>query len=194
MVRKSVLLVLLSLIITSCTSIPFYSFNYPLTTEVISSADNTLQSRLPTGWFNSKDTSLTPQFQFWLIKEDYSGTITLQEIKVDAVTDRRIKKDGLLLLAEISLKFKQEAVDRFLITKPIETFTINSQNYCGFEYYINSTSRRVRVVLFQLGNRYFETEATPLSGVWYEKDLSTLYQTLHSFLNSLQVKTLSYIP
>lgn len=184
MVRKVVLLVLISLILAACASVPYYSFDYPLTTEVVVSTDKTIQSRIPLGWFVSTDTSLTPQFLFWLIKEDYSSTIALQEIKVDHFTDQRVKQEGLKLIAEISQSFKKESVDKFLLTKPIEIFTINAKNYCGYEYYSNSG--RVRVIVLQIGNRYFEVEAIPLAGIWYEKDLKTLYNALHAFVNALQ--------
>jgi hypothetical protein len=190
-IRKVVLLFLVSLLLAACASVPYYSFDYPLTTEVIISTDKTIQSRVPLGWFASKDTSLTPQFLFWLIKDDYSSSIALQEIKVDRFTEQRIKKEGLKLFAEISQSFKKESVDKFLMTKPIEVFTINSKNYCGYEYYSNDRSSRVRVILLQIGSRYFEVEATPLSGVWYEKDLKGLYSALHAFANALQMRVSS---
>ena len=191
MIRKVVLLFLISLILAACASVPYYSFDYPLTTEVIISSDKTIQSRIPLGWFTSKDTSLTPQFLFWLIKDDYSSSIALQEIKVDRFTEQRIKKEGLKLFAEISQSFKKESVEKFSLTMPIEIFTINSKNYCGYEYYSNDRSGRVRVILLQIGNRYFEVEATPLSGVWYEKDLKGLYNALHAFANALQMRVSS---
>jgi hypothetical protein len=187
-VRKVVFLVLISLILAACASVPYYSFDYPLTTEVVISTDKTIQSRIPLGWFVSKDTSLTPQFLFWLIKEDYSSTIVLQEIKVDHFTEQRIKKEGLKLFAEISQAFKNESVDKFSLTMPIEIFTINSKNYCGYEYYSNDRSGRVRVILMQIGNKYFEVEAIPLAGIWYEKDLKALYNALHAFVNALQTQ------
>ena len=186
MVRKVVLLAITSLILSACASVPYYSFDYPLTNEVVISTDKTLQSRVPLGWFASKAPSLTPQFLFWLIKEDYSGTIALQEIKVDRFTEQQIKNEGLKLFAEISQSFKRESVDGFFLTKPIEIFTINSKNYCGYEYYSKSYNGRVRVIVLQIGNKYFEVEAIPLSGVWYEKDLKALYNALHAFVNALQ--------
>lgn len=184
-IRKFLLFSFVTVLFFSCAGVPFYTSVHPLATEVVKSADGTIQSRIPLGWFASNDPSLAPQYLFWLIKDDYSGTITLQEVKVDRATGRRINKEGLNLLAEISMAFKKESTDKFLQTKPIELFTINTNSYSGFEYYSDGTSRRIRVVVFKMGNRYFEATAMPLSGVWYEKDLRGLLNALHSFLNSL---------
>jgi hypothetical protein len=184
-IRKFLLFSFVTVLFFSCAGVPFYTSDHPLATEVVKSADGSVQSRIPLGWFASNDPSLAPQYLFWLIKDDYSGTITLQEVKVDRATGQRINKEGLNLLAEISMAFKKESTDKFLQTKPIELFTINTNSYSGFEYYSDGTSRRIRVVVFKMGNRYFEATAMPLSGVWYEKDLRALLNALHSFLNSL---------
>lgn len=185
MIRKFLLFSFVTVLFFSCASVPFYTSDHPLSTEVVKSTDGTIQSRIPLGWFASNDPSLAPQYLFWLIKDDYSGTITLQEIKVDGATEQRIKKEGLKLLAEISMAFKKESTDRFLLTKPVELFTINTNSYSGFDYYSNSTISRTRVVVFKMGSRYFEATAMPLTGVWYEKDLRGLLNALHTFLNSI---------
>ncbi|MDP2208635.1 MAG: hypothetical protein Q8K98_07655 [Bacteroidota bacterium] len=184
MIQKVVTLFLLAILFSFCAGTPYYSYNYPLTSELVNSSDNSLNSLLPSGWFASNDNSHTKIFLFWLIKDDYSGSITLQEIHVDNSTRGRITKEGLKLLGEISNGFKKESADDYYLSKEPELFIMNGKQYCGYEYYADNTSKRVRVVLFQIGEKFYECSAIPLTGVWFDKDLREMYNAMHAFINS----------
>lgn len=121
---------------------------------------------------------------FWLIKDDYSGSITLQEIQLDSSTRSRIKKDGLQLLCEISNSFKKESADDYYLSREPELFIMNEKQYCGYEYYFDNTSKRIRVVIFQVGEKFYECSAIPLTGVWFDKDLREMYNAMHAFINT----------
>ncbi|MDI6804336.1 MAG: hypothetical protein QME58_10905 [Bacteroidota bacterium] len=184
MIQKVFTLFLLAILFSFCAGTPYYSFNYPLTSELVNSSDGSLNALLPSGWFASNDNSHTKIFLFWLIKDDYSGSILLQEIQVDNSTRSRIKKEDIKLLAEISNGFKKESADDYYLSKEPELFIMNERQYCGYEYYSDNTSKRVRVVLFQIGEKFYECSAIPLTGVWFDKDLREMYNAMHAFINS----------
>ncbi len=184
MIQKVFTLFLLSILFSFCASAPYYSYNYPLTSELVYSSDKSLNALLPYGWFATNNNSNAKLFLFWLIKEDYSGSITLQEIYLDTSIQGRIKSDGLKLLAEISNGFKKESSDDYFLSKEPELFMMNGKEYWAYEYYADNTSKRIRVIVFQIGEKFYECSAVPLTGVWFEKDLKEMYEAMHAFVNS----------
>lgn len=187
MIQKYFPCLLLSFFFISCAGVPNYSYDFPLSLENIISTDKTLQARTPSGWFVPTDTSLSRKFLFLLISESYTSTISLQEIKVDRATESRINEEGLKFLTEISLAFKKASAPSYFFNTKAQIFSIDSQEYCGYEYYDDKLSNRTRVVVFRINNKFFECSATPISGPWYETDLKKLYTAMHAFLKSLQV-------
>lgn len=187
MIQKYFPFLLLSFFFVSCASVPKYSYDFLLSSEKIISIDKTLQARTPSGWFVPADTSLSRKFLFLLISERYTSTISLQEIKVDRATESRINDEGLRFLTEISLAFKKASAPSYFFSTKAQIFSIDNQEYCGYEYYDDKLSNRTRVVVFRINKKFFECSATPISGPWYETDLKKLYTAMHAFLKSLQV-------
>ncbi len=187
MIQKYFPCLLLPFIFVSCAGIPKYSSDFPLSSEKIISIDKTLQAQIPFGWFVPIDTLLSQKLLFFIVSENYTSTISLQEIIVDSGTENRINNEGIKLLAAISSVFKKASAPSYFFCTKEQIFSINSQEYCGYEYYDDKLSNRTRVVVFRIGNKFFECSATPISGPWYETDLKKLYTAMHAFLKSLQV-------
>lgn len=177
------LLILFSL---SCTSSYHYSYNYPLSSELIISKDSSLSGFLPVGWFPPNNNSHPGNYIFWLVKDDYDCAIVLEKIILDSATITKVKRDGLLLIANLSLEFKKVSSQDFELSRKPETFRMDGKSYCAYEYYSDWTSRKIRVILFELNGDYYECSAIPLSGVWFEKDLNILFSAAQTFVFSLK--------
>ncbi len=184
MLKKSYyfLIILISL---SCTSSFHYSYDYPLSSELIISKDSTLSAFLPKGWFPPNDNYQNPNYIFWLVKEDYNCAIILEKIYLDSVTSSKVQNQGLELIANISLELKKVSSKDFELSRTPVIFKMGEEHYCAYEYYPDWTSRKIRVIVFKLNGDYYECSAIPLSGVWYEKDLKELYSAAQTFVYSL---------
>lgn len=173
------------LISLSCTSSFHYSYEYPLSSELIVSKDSSLIAFLPKGWFPPNDNCQSPSYIFWLIKDDYNCAIVLEKIILDSATSLKVKKDGLSLIANISLELKKVSSRDFELSRKPEIFKMDEKDYCAFEYYSDWTSKKIRVIIFELNGDYYECSAIPLSGVWFEKDLMELYSAAQAFVVSI---------
>lgn len=182
---KIIIFLILPFIVVSCAS-TYYSIYFPLSEDYFNSSDNNLRAKIPNGWFISEEKNFNPNLLFYIINEDYTATIFIQELKLDRVTENRVLKGNFELLAELSMALKQESSEKFSIYKDIHTFKTNNKIYSGYEYYFDTSRRRFRTVVFHVGNRFYECTASPQEGVWFEKDLSLVFSAMHSFITSVQ--------
>ncbi len=90
---------ILAFLAAACASSLPYSADYPLTDATLTSRDGVLTGRIPLGWFSSTEDSLAEALTAWLIKEDYSAILIVKEIRLDDLASRRVRKEGLRLLA-----------------------------------------------------------------------------------------------
>lgn len=173
------------ILLTGCVSSYHYKYNHPLSSEFVTSKDGKLIAFIPKGWFAPNDSSQISNYIFLLIKNDYSCSITLEKIFIDGKSRTLIEQKGLELLAQISLELRKETSKDFVLSRKPEFFQMNNKNYCAYEYYSDWTSKKIRVIVFELNGDYYECSAIPLNGVWLEKDLIELYTAAQTFLHSL---------
>lgn len=173
------------IVFVSCVSSYHYSYDYPLSSEYVTAKDGTLSAFIPQGWFVPNDNAQSPNYLFWLLKEDYTSAIVLEEIFLDNTTVKRIENEGLYLIANISLTFKANTSQDFKLSRKPEIFKMGNKDYCAYEYFADWASKKVRVILFELNGRYYECSAIPLSGVWFEKNLKELYSAAQTFVFSI---------
>ncbi len=182
---KNLFYFILFIFFFACTASFHYSYDYPLSSEYVSTKDGSLSAFIPQGWFVPNDNAQSPNYLFWLLKEDYSSSIIVEEIILDSATVMKIQQGGLILVANISLAFKSEISQDFKLSRKPEIFKMGNKNYCAYEYFSDWTSKKIRVIIFEINNRYYECSAVPLSGVWYEKDLTELYSAAQTFVFSI---------
>lgn len=173
---------LLSLLIASCAGTLPYATDYPLTTEAFLSRDGILGGRLPRGWVYSSEDTLAPALLAWLVKEDFSAALTLQELHLDGLSSRQVESEGLELLARMSLQLQPDPT-AVRLTLPPKEFKMTGRKFCGYE--VISGGQRKRVIVFAARGRYFECRATPLKGVWTDEQLSGLFAAQQVLLSSL---------
>jgi hypothetical protein len=181
-VKRRVGFILLACIVASCISSLPYSTDYPLTEETFHSRDRIFDGRIPQGWFCSSEDSLAPALIVWLLKEDYSASINIQELRLDQLTAKRVEKEGIKLLAELSLATRQDSVkEKF--TDSLKEFKIRGKEFCSYE--IKENGNRTRVVVFSAKGKFYECVALTLKGTWQLQEISRLFTIQQSILASL---------
>jgi len=156
--------------------------DYPLSSETFRSRDGLFTGRVPQGWVFSSEDTLAPALAAWLVRDDFSAALALEEIHLDQLSSRRVDKEGLILLAQMSLMFQQGSSAAEFTVSPKE-FKIRGREFCGYE--IGAGGEQKRIVVFVSGGKFYECKAVPLKGSWSGEDLIRLFSAQQVLLSSL---------
>ena len=117
--------------------------------------------RCPKGWIETMDLKNAPQIALWLVKEDYSASISFTPIAMDPALYATLKKDGLRSVAKVSLNLKKGySQDSLRVIQETEYFRLNTRDFAAYEYSAGGTDV-VRVVVFDTGSRFMECAVLP---------------------------------
>jgi hypothetical protein len=159
-----------------------YSFDYPLTNETAKSKTSKLSVKMPSGWYTADDNE-NNFIELWLVKNDYSATLSFIPLNMDQETLKEdTGKSELETAISTSKTFKKAKYSSTLkaITNE-EIFTIDTNQYGAYEY-TDSQNRLVRVVVLKYNNRYYELTALPVKN----QDAQELYKIQNSILSTLK--------
>lgn len=174
---------LLTLLVWGCRAHLSYINDYPMSTTTFVTNDGMVRGSVPEGWFVSHEDTLVPTLTAWLVKNDFSASISFRELSVDPVTGRDIQKKGLELLARLSMRFHETAGTKSVPPPHPNTFELMNNRFC--EYEIGGPDSRSRIVVFSARGRYYECEAQSAKGGWSENDLHQLFRIQQSVVASL---------
>jgi hypothetical protein len=147
---------LLSLAAFACASRPPDAPGYPLSDEIVRTVDGALLARVPRGW-TSAGGEVPPGVAAVLVSDDRSALIVLRELSLDVVTGERVRREGLGLLARLSLAFRADSA-RPAPNVPVTEYRLGQTDVCAFELIVGSAWKSVVVAGF--GGRYYECEAS----------------------------------
>lgn len=174
---------LFALLLVSCATKLPYSFNYPLTEQTFFSRDGTFFGLVPQGWFASSVDTLAPALLVWLVKEDFSAVLTVRELHMDRLSTKRIQKDGLQLLANISMAAHEGESSKPPSGHSPAEYSMKGKTYCSYEVSENNVQKRI--VVFSGKGKYFECEAIPIKGNWFPENVTELFTAQQAMLASL---------
>ena len=169
----------LAVVLASCAASVPYSTEYPLTTSVFRSRDGAFSGRIPTGWFSSTEDTLAPALTAWLIREDYTATLTIRQLHLDRLSETRVKDDGLTLLASLNAAFDVHTAKM----REVKEYKIEGRKFCGYEF--GPTESPGRAVVFAAGSKYYSCTAQRVKGNWSKADYNMLFSAQESVLRSL---------
>jgi hypothetical protein len=182
-VKQRLSFILLSVVVASCAASLPYSIDYPLTQEVFHSRDHDFSGQVPLGWFSSSLDTLPTIIKVWLLKEDLSASFHIEELRLDQLSSKQVEKEGVKLLAKLSLAFQQDnAQNTRLLAEPKE-FKIHGREFCGYE--LNSNGERNRIVVFSIHGKHYECVAASVKGRWSAQDFNRLFTAQQTLLSSL---------
>ncbi len=160
-----------------------YVNDYPMSSTTFTTRDGALRGLIPQGWFRSHEDTLTPTLDAWLVKNDFSASISLRILSVDPFTLQIIRKEGLEFLAKLSMKFHGTADAKAVTFSEPNVFEFKENKYCEYELF--APDRHERIIVFAAGEKYFECEARAAKGGWSEADVRQLFRTQQSVIASL---------
>ena len=169
-------------IVQSCSSglSSLYDSNYTLTNETAKAKTSLLSVKVPQGWFTAEDNE-NKLIDLWLVKDDYSATLNFVSLNLDSLTLKEIQSDEIKSVVEFSKAFKKakygKALGSFVNQ---ETFEINKKKFSAYEY-SDDAKRKIRVVVFKSGNKFYELTAIPVK----TQNPQELYKIQNSVLSSI---------
>lgn len=143
------------LMLSSCSSsIPQSNRPAPVAKKNVPSA--IAKPLLPEGWADITSRSKQPQIIQWIVNREYSATMVLRELQTDSSTSRMLMKEGLNVVAEISLRNKVSKDDADLRVTRVPAMTEGKRRISTYVYTERGLLRRVAV--FMKRERFMELE------------------------------------
>jgi hypothetical protein len=163
-----------------------YAATTELSREFVSTADGNLRVLRPQGWVRTSDPKNAPSVLLWMVREDYSASLTFSAIKMDPGLYQTLRGERLDAVAKISLSLKERnADDSVTIVQPVELFKIGGRICAGYEYRIAAMAPVIRVVVFDTGSRFMECALYPASEAVTPEENRKLFELQQSVLASM---------
>lgn len=184
------ILIISSLIISSCAhttgSRLYTETDYPLGQDSAFSASSPLALRIPNGWTASEDKECSC-IDLWLIRSDFSATITLFQLNTGSILQQHPGEDTLNVILSFSKDLRKAKLgEKFKTVQEDEFFILNSRQYGAYEYE-GDEGLPVRVVVFRYFDRFFELAAVPSGSVGKRPvDPKELFKVQQSLIASLK--------
>jgi len=161
---KIFLLLIIVFVFYSCGSSPSnYIALQQLSDNTAFSKTSKLYVKLPKGWFVAEENDCNCT-ELWIVKHDYSESITFKKINVDEETKKNISENKIQLIAGYNKIFLQtkfgKANIEFIDEKPFE---LNGNLFSAYTYK-NPSEQIIRVVVFKHDDNIMESEAVSKNG------------------------------
>ena len=179
---KKISIALIGLIMFSCggSSASVYKSAIQLTKENVHSKISGINVNLPLNWFAADDNECNCT-DIWLVKNDYSNSISIRKINTDAKTLDDIIKQGIGYAVYLSKMFVKSKLginyDNF---SGEETYNLNGRLLSSYQYN-NKVGNKIRVVVFEYEGKFYECEAVSING----KNLDELFCTQNAVMVSI---------
>ncbi|MBR9977517.1 MAG: hypothetical protein KFH87_05465 [Bacteroidetes bacterium] len=141
-----------------------YAANATMTREPVATDDGRLRVLRPDGWMRTADPKNAPSILLWLVREDYSASISFAPINMDPTLYQTLRDEGIAAVASVSLRLKdRHAEDSISVVQPIELFKVGGRICAAYEYRLAAADPVIRVVVFDTGTRFLECVLFPSS-------------------------------
>lgn len=165
-----------------------YAPSADMSATVVQTAVGDVVARCPNGWMETMDLKNAPQIVLWLVKEDYSASISFTPIAMDPALYTTLKKDGLRSVAKVSLNLKKDyAQDSLKVIQETEYFRLNNRDFAAYEYSAGG-SDVVRVVVFDTGSRFMECAVLPATSPRGAEEIHRDFVVQQSVLASMVLR------
>jgi hypothetical protein len=172
------------LTLTGCGggSASMYNSDYPLTNEIVKSKTSNLTVKIPAGWFAADDNECNC-IDLWLIKNDYSATLSFISLNVDStVIKEESGKSEIETVLSISKTFKKAKYGNSLKAFTNEEFFTKDNNQFAAYEYMDSQNRITRVVVLKYNNKFYELTAVPVK----DQPAQELYNIQNTVISSIK--------
>ncbi len=163
-----------------------YVASAELTQDYIASRDGTLRVLRPDGWQKTSDPENAPSILLWLVREDYSASLSFTPMQMDPALYTTLKKERIDAVARVSLSLKERyAEDSVSVVQPVELFKVGDRISAAYEYRVGAAQPVIRVVVFDTGSRFMECTLYPASVEVTPAENRRLFEVQQTVLASL---------
>jgi hypothetical protein len=163
-----------------------YVASAELTQDYIASQDGTLRVLRPDGWQKTSDPENAPSIVLWLVREDYSASLSFTPMQMDPALYTTLKKERIDAVARVSLSLKERnAEDSVTVVQPVELFKVGDRISAAYEYRVGAAQPVVRVVVFDTGSRFMECTLYPATVEVTPAENRRLFEVQQTVLASL---------
>jgi hypothetical protein len=155
--------IVFSLLIVACGSTPRV-FEPRLSQEYFSSRSEQLRYRLPIDWLNATNDAPSANSLIWLVRHDFTATLAVREVVIDAETRQEVNREGLKRVAELTLALTSGERGVNVVKQP-SLSSLQGTNVCTYEYLAGHPTDRIYIVLVDTGKRVYEVSALMTSDV-----------------------------
>lgn len=141
---------------TGCSSLP--SGTITLHQPYATSRDGVLQYRLPVGWYDATADSQSTGQTIWLLRSDYSSTIAVLELHVDADAREDLHVAGIEHLARLTMALAAGGKP-YVLQRQAEDLSVNGAPGCRYELAMPPGDDVLRVIVFDTGMRVYMVTA-----------------------------------
>ncbi len=180
-------IIILVQIFSSCTASKKIDMkkDYPLSDDIAYSESTDLTVQIPLGWTSAED-DICNCIDLWLIKDDFSATISFVKMNYDSLMMKSISSDELSAMLNYSRELKRNQLkEKFVKIDKDEFFEIKNNRIAAYKFQ-NENSDTIRVAVFKYQNNYFELSAMPSGEVSNrEVNIEEILSVQNSILKSV---------
>ncbi|MDT8322904.1 MAG: hypothetical protein RRA94_02245 [Bacteroidota bacterium] len=163
-----------------------YVASAELTQDYIASQDGTLRVLRPDGWQKTSDPKNAPSIVLWLVREDYSASLSFTPMQMDPALYQTLTKEGIAAVARVSLSLKERnAEDSVTVVQAVELFKVGDRVSAAYEYRVGAAQPVIRVVVFDTGSRFMECTLYPATVSVTPAENRRLFEVQQTVLASL---------
>lgn len=123
--------------------------------EYLTSRNGQLRYKLPAGWLNVTNDSVSSNHTIWLVRNDFAATLSVREMVIDAGTRREANRAGLSRIAELTLALVSGEGGVTVVIPPAES-SAHGRKASMYEYISDGSGDRVHVILVDTGTKVYE--------------------------------------
>ncbi len=175
---------LLLIFLFSCSGpSSLYNFDAELSSDLASSKTTNLKVNIPRGWFTADD-NRSEKIDLWLIKDDYSSTISFIRINPDKETMQELGENNIKKIQDYSKLNNQLAHgDKFIDLLKNEFFELNGRKFEVYQFAGKEFLYRVAVFFYK--SNFFECIASVKPGP-NQEEISKIFTVQNAVLQSIK--------
>lgn len=148
------------------------------------SRDGTLRYRMPAGWFDAGEDSLSADRQVWLVRGDYAGSLTVRQVHTRAVEKTDLEGEGLLQVAKLTAALETSQKPGILAREPDQT-RVNGRDAASYDVVYSGSGDKTRTVLIAAEGKVYAVTAL-VNGAAPADAGKEIFGVLQSFLGALR--------
>ena len=139
-----------------------YGTDADMTADYLPAKDGSFSVLQPAGWQQTADEKNAPNIILWLLRDDYSASLSFTPMNMDPALYASVRSQGLSAVARVSLNLKKnKASEKVIVMHEVEEFSIGKSRFSAYEYSAGKGAPVIRVVLFDTGSRIVECSMLP---------------------------------